>query len=338
MFLISSYVPAFYPVNAYYPPSQWYVVFEYHMSRCTENLLSPRRIHLSIMMIEIFTVFVPVAQVIRLRVIAKKAADMNAKWETDSLTTLTTAVDSIDWLKSSPASVAEKGLGGESAHDWSDERLYTMNALDYVLKENPYPLQDFSALSDFSGENIAFITRAAQWKASWVAVPSDDQMLDAYNQALAIYTNFVSPHDAEFPLNISSQSLRELDAVFEKPARILYGEVRKNSATPFDDISPPSSAGGQSSSTLADVIDKARYTGDIPAGFHMGIFDDVQSHIKYLVLTNTWPKFIEEMQSRRRSSETGRSTIFTATSETTLASRVSSQLAKIAPSLFAGRQ
>ena len=99
------------------------------------------------------------------------------------------------------------------------------------FSENPEPLREFSAYNDFSGENIAFLTRLAEWKSNEA---SEERLQDAYNDALAIYTDFISPRDAEFPLNISGQTLRRLEDVFEKPARILNGEAKGNAATPFD--------------------------------------------------------------------------------------------------------
>lgn len=270
------------------------------------------------MMIEIFTIFVPIYQLIRLNVQAKKAAESNDKWDTASQTTLRTST-STEWMKASLGD-AEKGQSVESFE--SSDRLLTMSALDHVLTTNPSPLQEFSSLSDFSGENIAFLTRVASWKAGWPSSTDDETMLELYNQALAIYIDFISPRDAEFPLNISSKTLVYLQSMFENATRTLLGEGSINAATPFD--APPSSSSGSEPST---VLDKAQYAGAIPDGFGQFVFDTVESHIKYLVLTNTWPKFVE-MQQRRMSIESERSAL-TAGSGTTLASRMSSTMSKI---------
>ena len=280
------------------------------------------------MIVEIFTVFVPVFQVMRLWVLNKKAADSNARWETSSQTTRSSTT--LDW-KSGSMSVAEKGEAMDYTDEQLGDRLLTMGALDHVLRENPGPLQHFSALSDFSGENIAFLTYTASWKSSWIESPNAEELLDAYNGGLEIYINFISPRDADFPLNVSSRDLKALEDVFEKQARILCGEASVNAAAPFD--ASPSLSSQHSHNDLRELAGKARYTGELPAGFGRTIFDTVQSHVKYLVLTNTWPKFVDEMQQRRRSSETGHSS-FTFTSQTTLASRVSSRLSAFIHSLF----
>lgn len=229
---------------------------------------------------------------------------------------------------STSQSVTEKSQTLDYSDSTVGDRLYTMSALNQVLDDNPGPLQDFSALSDFSGENIAFLTRLARWKASWYAEPSKEQTLEAYNRALEIYADFISPRDAEFPLNLSSPDLKYLEEIFEKATRILCGEARIDPALPFE---MPSSA-GSGSSRQPTITSRARYTGEIPDTFGPAVFDTAESHVKYLVLTNTWPKFVKEMQSRRRSSETARSG-FSDESDVTFTSRVSNKVATFVRSL-----
>ncbi|KAL7629706.1 hypothetical protein AAE478_001229 [Parahypoxylon ruwenzoriense] len=291
------------------------------------------KIHLSVMMFEVFTIFIPCFQVVRHRSLRKRAANSNAKWETASQSTLRGS-SSLDWKS---ASVAEKGLTIDFLDKELGDRLFTKSALEYVLKENPGPLQKFSALRDFSGENIAFLTSVASWKLSWPESPDDDQFRnsdqfrDAFTHALVIYTNFISPRDAEFPINLSSRDLKHLEAIFERPARILCGEARVDPATPFAvDVAPQSRRRSSDGATdtwhdwieLGEVAGRIQYAGEISNGFNVDVFDAAESHIKYLVLTNTWPKFVTEMQQQRRSVETERSGN-TKSSHSTLASRVS---------------
>ncbi|KAM3440558.1 hypothetical protein MY4824_002006 [Beauveria thailandica] len=292
MFLVASYVPAFEKVNMFFSQSQW--------------------IHLSIIMFEIFTVLVPAVQVIRLWMLNKWAADINAKWEIQPQDSALRLSKSDEWNLSA-LSMAEKG-----------------KPMDFTDK--PCPLLEFSALNDFSGENIAFLTRSAHWKTSWPTKrPTADQCLKVYNGALEIYANFISPQDAEFPLNLPSADLKRMENIFEKPARMLRGAARANPAIPFDFDGPMPRS--RSDSETDATTSHAQYTGDIPAAFDEAVFDTVQDHIKYLVLTNTWPKFVSEMQSRRRSGETSRS-ISTAASKTTTASRISSKISSIISSIF----
>ncbi|KDN64202.1 putative integral membrane protein [Colletotrichum sublineola] len=332
MFLIASYVPAFEKINMYFTPSQW--------------------IHLSTMMFEIFTIFIPLVQLIRLRIQTKHVTDANAKWESGSrLTFRSSTVVSYYGNKNSPSpSQAEKGQPAIRNSESSalgpepDSRLLTMTALDHALRENRNALQEFSALSDFSGENIAFLARVSEWKSqSWPHALSDsksqesldkDERLEAYNRALEIYADFISLQHAKFPLNLPSQEMKHLFNIFDKPARIMFGEDQSiNTAIPFDDVYMQGGEGSRSGSS-GDIRNPIRYTGEVPVEFDSTIFDLAYSDIKYLVLTNTWPKFVKEMHQRRRSGETGRSVVSNE-SESSLLSWISSGMTNLIRSVKA---
>lgn len=259
--------------------------------------------------------FVPIYEVARQWILSKKAADSYARCDTASPSMTIRITRSKEWNNTSSSTLAEKGQASVFLDECMGDRLFTKDALEHVLSKNSEALQDFAALKDFSGENVAFLTCTASWKSSWPESPDQEQLLGTYNQALWIYTTFISPCNAEFPLNISSQALSHLQSVFEKPARILCGEGSVNPATPFED--------DYSTLPPQDVGIRARYTGEIPDGFNLAVFDHVQDHIKYLVLTNTWPKFVEAM--RRQSSDSMESG-YTATSESSLSSWLSSRL------------
>ena len=55
---------------------------------------------------------------------------------------------------------------------------------------------------------------------------------------------------------------------------------------------------------IASIGDGALYWGDIPEGFDATIFDDAERSIKYLVLTNTWPKFVRDRRCSIDSNDT----------------------------------
>ncbi|KAG5936798.1 hypothetical protein E4U60_002343 [Claviceps pazoutovae] len=307
MFLIASYVPAFQKVNVYFAPSQW--------------------IHLSIMVFEIFAVFVPAYLVIRSWSIVRRVNTFNDRWEVDSMKS-TSDVSSIvaDW-KSSSTSFSEKETLDFFEQDLGD-RFLTMAALDYLLRNNPTPLQDFSAMHDFSGENIAFLTRAARFKTSWPVMPSGAQVLDVYNEALGIYTDFISTKDAEFPLNLASRELKAQEDIFEYAARSLMGGSDANPATPFDVEAPRGGFLGNSS-TASDIFLLVQYRGPVPDAFSLDVFDQIESHVKYLVLTNTWPKFISEMRARRREGGLNCSEVTMSSQQSSDSSRFSRRLDKV---------
>lgn len=264
------------------------------------------------MVFEIFAVFVPAYLVIRSWSIVRRVNTSNDRWEVDSMKSTSDTGDSssssssssiivvADWKSSSVTSFSEKESPAFFEQDLGD-RFLTMAALDYLLRNNPTPLQDFSAMHDFSGENIAFLTRAARFKASWPVMPSGAQVRDVYNEALGIYTDFISTKDAEFPLNLASRDRKALEDIFEYAARSLMGGSDANPATPFD-VEAPRGVFLGNSSTASDIflLVQLQYRGPVPGAFSVDVFDQIESHVKYLVLTNTWPKFVGEMCARRR--------------------------------------
>ncbi|KAL6901163.1 putative GprK-type G-protein coupled receptor protein [Trichoderma evansii] len=300
MFLVSLYVPVFQKINKYFTPSQW--------------------IHLSIFMFEIFTVFVPAFQVFKFWIQKSKTTRSSEKWDSPFQTAvpslspqagpLTPSSSSTEHWVFPPATLPRKGKSLDIFSEDLGDRLLTMSALEYILNENPQPLQEFSALRDFSGENIAFLTSVAKWRSFWATQKTDGQKRKMYSAALEIYIDFISPRDAEFPLNLSSSEIKRVESIFEKAARSVCGEQKINSATPFDievapfnccEASSPVELGGRTSPQI-------NYEGEIPDIFDLTVFDSIQAHIKYLVLTNTWPRFVDEMQAKRRqSSETAHS-------------------------------
>ncbi|KAF5608148.1 GPCR type [Fusarium pseudoanthophilum] len=300
MFLIASYVPAFAPVNFYFPPSSW--------------------IHVSIFLIEIFAVFVPAFQVIKQRILVKRIESLNVELYATSSTSTLRELNDLRRGSQVAARLGEKG-GYESSDQEMKDTLLTISAFNYTLNSNPGPLQDFSALNDFSGENISFLTEVTRWKISWRAEPDETDVSDAYNAGLDIYANFISPRDAEFPLNLGSADLKYMEKMFEGAARDIFGQANVHPAIPFETTTSLESA-----PTL--VMERSNYSGIIPAEFGPNVFDSIEQHIKYLVLTNTWPKFVKEMQSRRRSEETTRSG-YSASSETSIVSRLSDKMSKL---------
>jgi hypothetical protein len=211
-------------------------------------------------------------------------------------------------------------MSGSVNTDTSDESVMAMPALEYVLDRDPASLQNFSALHDFSGENIAFLTSVAQWKSS-LQDASDiedeedlkEMLQERYNAALSIYVEFVS-HHAEFPINLCFQDLSKLENVFEEPARIIYGvKPEMNQIAPFDIPSfsrLPSAMSSDGSEkeihVKASVLrDRVWYWGDVPedftnCGLGANVFDDAVKAVKYLVLTNTWPRFVRSRSTTSR--------------------------------------
>lgn len=262
------------------------------------------------MFIEISSIFLPCWQAIRHQALQQETLDIIAAWESRNTTLDSNSLGAATLRKkarheSSFFEKATKWSASTSSTTWSDNSsLLNMSALERTLDSNPGPLRDFSALNDFSGENIAFLEAVAEWKSTF----STENVRNQFIRALGIYHEFISPHYAEFPINISFQEMAQLEATFEKAARVIYGDTQVNSPAtsftpgsdwPMETIVAKRSYGSEvvdspdnSTRELRSSLKHVSYWGEIPVGFSAQIFDQAERSIKYLVLTNTWPKFL----------------------------------------------
>lgn len=150
--------------------------------------------------------------------------------------------------------------------------------------------------------------------------------------AVRIYAHFVSLEFSEFPINISSREMKNMHRVFDRAAVAMYRNARtslssetSDSVTPFDNVLPDGCSDSPALSTHSgDKFDsdsdlkpavthleslgranlqavsrlQILYTDDafsdieIPEGFNEMVFDAAEREIKYLILINTWPKFV----------------------------------------------
>ena len=306
MWLVALYVPEMAAVNQYFIPPQW--------------------IAISIMLLEIFTIFLPVWEVLKHQSLRQETLESIARWEARNKSgqaggSIETGSTYSSWGK------PRKSKAG-SVDSSSNNSILTMDALEHTLDKNPEPLQQFSALKDFSGENIAFLRRVAEWKTKHYGYKGERKMSTigekglppsptvevdnraSFEDALRIYIDFISSRGAEFQINLSSPDFKKLAGVFEHAARIVYGDERTpDPATPFEtpEWRIGSDTGANDSQTAINaasprseetaVMENVRYWGDIPDEFDEDIFDDAEMSIKYLVLTNTWPKYVKARRS-----------------------------------------
>jgi hypothetical protein len=208
--------------------------------------------------------------------------------------------------------------------------MLTMTALENALRINAIPLLKFAALKDFSGENVSFLTHVADLRRYWFSPKGSttEHRRKQFVVATHIYAQFISLEFSEFPINISSREMKLLYHIFEIAATKLYGNRRgsissttSDNATPFDGVFPDdvsdvrTDCKHSSSSTLEvestinlDSLGRANLRAascmqdvhmsevaadiEIPETFTEMVFDAAESEIKYLVLTNTWPRFV----------------------------------------------
>lgn len=348
------------------------------------------------MIMEIWTVFVPCWEVHKHQALRQETLETIACWETKKRLGAKSEISS-DKSGAPPLSPASTKMG-DSGDMWKklsnlesnnpsqlylgpDESVLTMAALEHVLEKNPEPLRQFAARKDFSGENIAFLTAVSEWKSGLPEEfvhnrfdASPEVVREQFTRALRIYIEYISPREAEFPINIAWADLRKLQGVFERAARALAASnpsspvSRADAATPFADegfvptvmttaagggrgvggghdgsgtttlspsarnsgsppsrdsqvhiLKPPEPEPAEAATTPPPPETPPRekhiplsvkivtppstspvpppspvYDGDIPETFDATVFDAAQDSIKYLVLTNTWPRYVRD--------------------------------------------
>jgi hypothetical protein len=227
-------------------------------------------------------------------------------------------------------STAALTVGSKSSMESHKSDMLTMTALENALRTNAMPLLTFAALKDFSGENVSFLTHVADWRRHWFLSQAStaEHRHKQFVDAVRIYARFISLEFPEFPINISSKEMKRLYHIFADAATILYGSrcgsfvsSISDNATPFDNVLPEEihhstfdcksshdSTSELRSGTTLDTLGRANLRSvsrvqivpqyealadvEIPEDFTEMVFDLAESEIKYLILTNTWPKFV----------------------------------------------
>ncbi|KAK7910775.1 hypothetical protein PG985_013256 [Apiospora marii] len=308
MWLIGLYVPQMEPVNKVFVPPQW--------------------IALSIFFIEVFTLGFPCLQVYRTHNLQQETIDTITAWEKRNQI----LGEDPEAISTSSAGFGGSTLGGRStagksgksantaSTSHSRDSTLTMGALENALRTNPQPLLEFASLKDFSGENVSFLSHVGDWRRAWTMSTSSpaDKTREQFVRAVRIYSHFVSLEHSEFPVNISSRTGKALHQIFHQTAQILNRRRRQSdSATPFDGAVPGhdddcpgdleatlGKANLESVTQMAELsmpgstsqLNGGRHHDfsdlEVPDSFNPQVFEAAEGEIKYLVLTNTWPKFV----------------------------------------------
>lgn len=145
-----------------------------------------------------------------------------------------------------------------------------------------------------------------------------------FNMAVQIYSGFVSLQYSDYPVNLSSGHYKELEAMFDGTAALCNAHLPNDSVTPFNsywssdrpddvesanNISIVSTVINKSTETFPAMIDSQQVKNatslnmsnlgievptfvGVPDSFGPNVFNNSEESIKYMVLTNTWPKFV----------------------------------------------
>lgn len=320
MWLAGLYAPGMTHVNVKFIPPMWFSGVPFSLSPFPyANIWT-----VCIFFMELITIGFPIVEIFKTHKLRQETLDAIAAWEkrqeiasptcsnfnSDSSTRQGTARSSKSFT------IQEVHLAHRKSLESQRSDLYTMTGLENALRTNSVPLLQFAALKDFSGENISFLTHVADWRRSWLSltVSTAQHRRQQFTAAVSIYSHFVCPTTSEFPINISHGNMAALRSVFEEAAGVIFRKrsiVSKYSPTPFVEVSPDSDStvdlrsginldtlGRENLKAVANMTqtgyEDVLATFPIPEGFKEIVFDAAEKEIKYLVLTNTWPKFIND--------------------------------------------
>ena len=329
LWLLALYAPGMGPVNAYMVPPTWFWLSIVAMEIISKSIL---RIKLSYLPLHIMltlhspAIGFPIVQIFKSHRLHQETLDAIASWEkrqqgqqgsgssvAETTHTFGTGKYSGNTLKS------EATVTSKASFDSQKSDMFTMAALENALRTNSTPLLQFAALKDFSGENVSFLTHLSEWRREWLApkVSTAEHRRRQFVAAVRIYAHFVSLEFSEFPINISSREMKNLYRIFESSAAMLVRNRSSvslsDSATPFDNshddaVSTSGStvelragaaldalgrANLESVSRMVELVQEETLAAvPIPDTFTEMVFDSAEREIKYLILTNTWPKFV----------------------------------------------
>ncbi|KAJ9631233.1 hypothetical protein H2204_008318 [Knufia peltigerae] len=229
MWLIALYAKGMKKVDTYFVPPLWFSA--------------------SIVIMQASVIFVPFFQVFKNRKLESETREIIAQWEEKQKEGGSLATSNSSKTATQSRASTRVSMKSTASTNPRQGEMYTMSALEKTLKLNPQPLLMFSALKDFSGENISFLIHIREWKAKWntdkhkstmlrkppqARTPDPALVRQQFQQAVGIYASFVSLKYSDFPINISSTHQRELEAMFEQYAALVCAEPASNAATPFE--------------------------------------------------------------------------------------------------------
>ncbi|KAF2124818.1 hypothetical protein P153DRAFT_379403 [Dothidotthia symphoricarpi CBS 119687] len=179
----------------------------------------------------------------------------------------------------------------------------SMQALEYSIEHSIEPLITWAATKEFTAENTIFLREVRNYKRKWsdLEAMNSVQRRQMFDEASLIYFTLVNVFTAEVPINIEYKVCKTLQDVF---AGVEYDPYMPGSATP-DDTKAPSIRDNvvcpwedtlsrpASISSVTTESNKSSDVGVVPVEFDVYIFDAAYESIKYLVFTNTWPRYVD---------------------------------------------
>jgi hypothetical protein len=178
----------------------------------------------------------------------------------------------------------------------------SMQALEFSIEHSIEPLIAWAASREFTAENTIFLREVRNFKKKWTGLKTvtTAQRRQMFNEASLIYFTLVNPFTAETPINIEYKIFKTLQSTFagvefdpyqprSQTPDIKSPVVRDNVVCPWEDtLSRPASINSNHTTSSTSSTRSI-----VPSEFTEEVFDAAFESIKYLVFTNTWPRYVE---------------------------------------------
>lgn len=213
-------------------------------------------------------------------------------------------------LTSSQSSVSTKSSAVVSSKELKSQA--SMQALEFSIEHSIEPLIAWAASREFTAENTIFLREVRNFKKKWsvLRVVTTAQRRQMFNDASLIFFTLINPFTAETPINIEYKIFKTLQSIFasvefdpymprsQTPDDIKSPVIRENVVCPWEDTlsRPASITSNQTTSSTSST------RSIVPSQFTEEVFDAAFESIKYLVFTNTWPRYIDANLTSRPSS------------------------------------
>ncbi|KAF2735627.1 hypothetical protein EJ04DRAFT_575954 [Polyplosphaeria fusca] len=176
----------------------------------------------------------------------------------------------------------------------------SMQALEFTIEHRIEGLIAWTAAREFTAENSIFLREVRNFKKKWGSLQTvtTAQRRQMFTEASLIFFTLINPFTAETPINIEYKIFKILQRTFSTvefdpyPARSSTPEspsARENVVCPWEDVLDRPTSIGSDTSALSTASTKSI----VPSEFTETVFDAAFESIKYLVFTNTWPRYVE---------------------------------------------
>ena len=281
---------------------------------------------------EFSLVFMPLWQVLKHQKLKKETLDIIAEWEDKQAELASIGSGSTKATRKSAVSHRSSGKSttgsrrGEMYTMQALEKALHTNPHKLLLfaAEKDFSGENIGFLSEVQNWKRGWTPTNA--RSTPLKQPAEDKSDEEslrrrqFTLGVRIYAFFVCLKASSYPINLSSAHYKELEAMFDGAAALANASSHEAAATPFnsswsskeniDAETLVSRDGIKAETTTVSSFDDLSMSGQqialtdieiqipswvrVPDEFGPMSFDNAEQSIKYMVLTNTWPKFVAD--------------------------------------------